>query len=48
MSWNGVCGVCCEDYQSAQQTACAPFHDMLPHLHILNNDVILPSVLTEI
>ena len=43
MSWNGMCAVCC-----AQQTACTLFHDMLPHLHILYNDVILLSVLIEI
>jgi patatin-like phospholipase/acyl hydrolase len=34
--------------QSAQQTAHTPFHDMLPHLHTIYNDVILPNVLTEV
>ena len=34
--------------QSAQQTAHTPFHDMLPHLHIIHNDVILLNVLTEV
>ena len=35
-------------YQSAQQTAHTPFHDMLPHLHTKYNDVILLNVLTEV
>jgi hypothetical protein len=34
--------------QSAQQTAHTPFHDMLPHLRTIYNDVILPNVLTEV
>jgi len=34
--------------QSAQQTTCTPFHVMLPHLHIIYNDVILLNVLTEV
>jgi hypothetical protein len=34
--------------QSGQQTAHTPFHDMLPHLHTIYNDVILLDVLTEI
>jgi hypothetical protein len=34
--------------QSAQQTAHTPFHDMLPHLHTIYNDVILLNVLTEV
>ena len=34
--------------QSAQQTAHTPFHDMLPHLHTIYNDVILLYVLTEV
>ena len=25
-----------------------PFHDMLPHLHTIYNDVILLNVLTEV
>jgi len=33
---------------SAQQTAHTPFHDMLPRLQIMYNDVILLSVLTEV
>ena len=33
---------------SAQQTAHTPFHDMLPHLHTIYNDVILLNVLTEV
>jgi hypothetical protein len=32
--------------QSAQQKAHTPFHDMLPHLHTLYNDIILLKVLT--
>ena len=34
-------------YQSAQQTAYTPFHDMLPHLHTIY-DLILLNVLTEV
>ena len=34
--------------KSAQQTAHTPFHDMLPHLHTIYNDVILLNVLTEV
>jgi len=34
--------------QSAQQTAQTPFHNMLPHLHTIYNDVILQNVLTEV
>jgi len=34
--------------QSAQQTAHTPFHDMLPHLHTIYNDVILLNVLREV
>jgi hypothetical protein len=34
--------------QSAQQTAHSPFHDMLPQLHAIYNDVILLNVLTEV
>ena len=37
-----------EKYQSAQQTAHTPFHDMLPHLHTIYDDVILLNVLTEV
>ena len=33
---------------SAQQKAHTPFHDMLPHLHTIYNDVILLNVLTEV
>ena len=36
------------EYQSALQTARTPFHDMLPHLHTIYNDVILLNVLTEV
>ena len=36
------------NYQSAQQTAHTPFHDMLPHLHTIYNDVILLNVLIEV
>ena len=43
MLWNGVCVV-----QNAQNTTHTPLQDMLPHLHIICNDVILMSVLTEI
>jgi len=35
-------------YQSAQQTAHTPFHDMLPHLHTIYYDVILLNVLISI
>jgi hypothetical protein len=31
---------------SAQHTTHTPFHDMLPHNRIINNDVISPNVLT--
>ena len=34
--------------QSAQQTAHTPFHDMLPHLHTIYNEVILLNVLAEV
>jgi hypothetical protein len=34
--------------QTAQQTAYTPFHDMLPNLHAIYNDVILLNVLTEV
>ena len=34
--------------QTAQQTAHTLFHDMLPHLHTIYNDVILLNVLTEV
>ena len=34
-------------YQSAQQTAHTPFHDMPPHLHTICNDVILLNVLQK-
>jgi hypothetical protein len=34
--------------QSAQQTAHMPFHDMLPHLHTIYDDLILLNVLTEV
>ena len=33
--------------KSAQQTAHTPFHDMLPHLRTIYDDVILLNVLTE-
>ena len=39
---------CTESAESAQQRACIPFLDMLPHLNVICNDVILLSVLTEI
>ena len=35
-------------YQSAQQTAHTPFHDMLPHLHTIHKDIILLNVLKEV
>ena len=34
--------------QSAQQTAHTSFHDMLPHLHTIYNDLTLLNVLTEV
>ena len=34
--------------ESAQQKAHTPFHDMLPHLHTIYNDVIFLNVLTEV
>jgi len=36
---------CCME---SQQTAHTPFHDMLPHLHTIYNDVILLNVLSEV
>ena len=33
--------------QTAVYTTHTPFHDMLPHLHTIYNDVILLNVLTE-
>ena len=36
------------DTQSAQQTAHTPFHDMLPHLHAIYNEVNLLNVLIEV
>jgi len=36
------------EYQSAQQTAHTPLHNMLPLLHTIYNDVILLNVLTEV
>jgi len=42
MSWNGMrADIEC---QSAQQKTRTPFHDMLPHLRTIHNDVILLSV----
>jgi hypothetical protein len=32
--------------QNAQHATHTPFHDMLPHNRIINNDVISPNVLT--
>jgi len=40
------CRVCCAE--SAKHTTHTPFQDMLPHLHIIYNDAILISFLTEI
>jgi len=34
--------------QTAQRSAHTLFHDMLPHLHTIYNDVILLNVLTEV
>jgi len=34
--------------QYEQQTAHTQFHDMLPHLHTIYNDVILLNVITEV
>jgi hypothetical protein len=34
--------------QSAQQRAHTPFHDMLPHLHTIYNDIIILNLLTEL
>jgi len=36
------------EYTSAQQTAHTPFHNMLPHLHTLYNNIIILNVLTEL
>ena len=36
------------EYQSAQQRAHTPFHNMLPHLHTIYNEVILLNVLTDV
>ena len=50
----------CGDVSACRETACvlfvvqtdttahASFHDMLPHLHTIYNDVILLNVLTEV
>ena len=37
-----LCRIFCGD------VAHTPFHDMLPHLHTIYNDVILLNVLTEV
>jgi hypothetical protein len=34
------------ELHSAQPTTHTPFHDMLPHNRVINNDVISPNVLT--
>ena len=41
-------GIACVFYavQNAQHTTHTSFHDMLPHNHIINNDVIQLNVLT--
>jgi hypothetical protein len=41
-------GMACVLYavQNAQHTTHTPFHVMLPHNRIINNDVISPNVLT--
>ena len=40
------CVAACRGIHSAQHTTHTPFHDMLPHNRIINNDVISPNVLT--
>ena len=42
-----VCCLLCR-LRSAQQTTHKPFHDLLPHLNTIYNDVILLNVLTEV
>ena len=37
--------ILCGDEAACRKT---PFHDMLPHLHTIYNDIILLNVLTEI
>ena len=47
----GAClGMACVFYavQNAQYKTHTPFHDMLPHNRIINNDIIPPNVLTQI
>jgi len=43
MLWNGICVVCCAE--SAKHATNTPFHEILPHNGIINNDVISPNVL---
>ena len=38
-------GKACVLYVKPQHTTHTPFHDMLPHNHIINNDVISMNVL---
>jgi len=42
--------ILCGDVAACHGKACAhtPFHDMLPHLHTIYNDVILLNILTEV
>jgi len=40
--------ILCGDVAACCETAHVPFHDMLPHLHTIYDDVILLNVLTEV
>ena len=39
--------ILCGDVAACREIACVLFHEMLPHLHTIN-DIILLNVLTEI
>ena len=43
-----VCALCCADCSQNNKHTHTPFHDMLPHLHTIYNDVIVLNVLTEV
>ena len=42
------CCILCGDVAACHGTASVLFHDMLPHLHTIYNDIILLNVLTEV
>jgi len=45
-----LCGdvAACREMAYVLFAAHMPFHNVLPHLHTINNDIILLNVLTEI